>query len=63
MAKNRGIFSGVKAAATQDMLTVMKNVDQDLMKAAVSGSNFEELFFANATDEALKSAVKDLLGA
>jgi len=40
-------------AATKDMLTVMKSVDQDLMKAVVAGEQFEELFFANATDEAL----------
>ena len=61
MAKNRNIFSDVKAAATQDMLTVLKSVDQDLLKSALAGENFQELFFANATDEALVSYVKSFL--
>lgn len=50
MAKNRNIFSGVKAAATHDMLTVLKSVDQDLLKAAVAGEKFESLFFPNCQD-------------
>lgn len=61
MAKNRGILSEFKAAATHDMLTVLKSVDQDLLKAAIAGEKFEELFFANATDEALKAHVKGVL--
>ena len=61
MAKNRGIFSTLKAAATKDMLSVLKSVDQDLLKAAVAGEKFEELFFGNATDDAYKSFIKDLL--
>jgi len=61
MAKNRNIFTDVKAAATQDMLTVLKSVDQGLVKSIVAGEKFEELFFANATDEALISYVKDVL--
>ena len=63
MAKNRNIFSEVKAAATQDMLTILKSVDQALLKSAISGEKFEELFFANATDEALIAYVKDVLAA
>ena len=63
MAKNRNIFSDMKAAATKDMLTVLKSVDQALLKSAIAGKNFEELFFANATDEALISHVKGLLAA
>ena len=63
MATNRNIFSEVKAAATQDMLTVLKSVDQTLLKSAIAGKNFEELFFANATDKALISYVKELLAA
>ena len=61
MAKNRNIFTDVKAAATQDMLTVLKSVDQGLVKSIVAGKKFQELFFANATDEALIAYVKDVL--
>lgn len=63
MAKNRNIFTDVKAAATQDMLTVLKSVDQSLVKGIMAGENFEELFFANATDAALIAYVKDVLAA
>ena len=63
MATNRNIFSEVKDAATQDMLTVLKSVDQTLLKSAIAGENFEKLFFANATDEALMSYIKDVLAA
>lgn len=63
MAKNRNIFTDVKAAATQDMMTVMKTIDQDLLMSALGGDNFKDLFFANATDDTLIAYVKDLVGA
>ncbi|MEM7762957.1 MAG: RpiB/LacA/LacB family sugar-phosphate isomerase [Pseudomonadota bacterium] len=61
MAKNRSIFSEVKAAATQDMLTVLKTIDQDLLKAAVAGERFSELFFANAEPGTVTDYVKSVL--
>ncbi|GGD11869.1 RpiB/LacA/LacB family sugar-phosphate isomerase [Aquisalinus flavus] len=60
MAKNRGIFNEVKDAATHDMLTILKTVDQDLLKAAIAGEKFEEYFFANAEDGALKDYIRDV---
>ena len=58
MAKNRGILKELKAASCKDMLTVLKSVDQDLLKAAVAGERFEELFFANAQDSAIADYVR-----
>jgi ribose 5-phosphate isomerase RpiB len=58
MAKNRGILKELKAATCHDMLTVLKSVDQDLLKAAVAGERFEELFFANAQDSAIADYVR-----
>ena len=58
MAKNRGILKEVKAASCKDMLTVLKSVDQDLLKAAIAGERFEELFFANAQDSAIADYVR-----
>ncbi len=58
MAKNRGILKELKAASCKDMLTVLKSVDQDLLKAAVAGERFEELFFANAQDTAIADYVR-----
>lgn len=63
MAKNRGIFSSVKAAATHDMLTVLKNIDQDLLKAAIAGERFSELFSENAEDGPLRDYIQSLLAA
>ena len=63
MAKNRGIFSEMKAAATKDMLTVLQSVDQDILKAAIAGERFEEYFFSNAKDEAIMDYIKGVLSA
>lgn len=58
MAKNRGILKELKAASCKDMLGVLKSVDQELLKAAVAGERFEELFFANAQDTAIADYVR-----
>ena len=63
MAKNRGILAEVKAAATHDMLTVLKSVDQGLLKEAIAGERFAELFFANAKDTAISDYIKSVLDA
>ena len=61
MAKNRNILSDVKAASHHDMLTVLKSVDQELLKTAISGEHFQEYFFANAKDDAIADYVKSVL--
>ncbi len=63
MAKNRGILAEVKAVASHDMLTVLKNVDQGLLKEAIAGERFSELFFANAEDAAISDYIKSALEA
>jgi ribose 5-phosphate isomerase RpiB len=60
MAKNRGILKQLKAATCKDMVTVLGSVDQELLKAAVSGEKFKELFFANSQDDAITSYIKRL---
>jgi hypothetical protein len=61
MAKNRGIVADLKAASCHDMLTVLKTVDQDLLKAAIAGEKFEEYFFANCQDEAIADYIRGVL--
>ncbi|MEZ5972681.1 MAG: RpiB/LacA/LacB family sugar-phosphate isomerase [Hyphomonadaceae bacterium] len=58
MATNRGILKELKAASCKDMLTVLKSVDQDLLKATIAGERFEELFFANAQDTAIADYIR-----
>ncbi|WP_274610619.1 RpiB/LacA/LacB family sugar-phosphate isomerase [Rhodoferax fermentans] len=61
MAKNRGILSQVKAVSCKDMLTVLKEIDQDLLKAAIAGDKFQEYFFANCQDDAIAAYLKTVL--
>ncbi len=61
MAKNRGILADVKAASCHDMLTVLKTVDQSLLKATISGDRFSEYFFANSKDDEMSEYLKSVL--
>jgi len=60
MAKNRGILADLKAASCRDMLSVVKTVDQDLLRAAIAGERFAELFYANAKDQAISDYLRSL---
>jgi len=61
MARNRGILRDLKAATCHDMLTVLKTVDQDLLKAAVAGDRFQDYFFANAKDEKIRAFMESMV--
>ena len=63
MAKNRGVLSALKAVTCHDMLTVLKTVDQDLLRATIAGAKFQDYFFANATDTAIRDYIQGLLKA
>lgn len=63
MRKNRGVLSDLKAVTCHDMLTVLKTMDQDLLKAAIAGEKFQDYFFANATDEGIRDYLKSVLAA
>jgi ribose 5-phosphate isomerase RpiB len=60
MRKNRGILKDLKAATCKDMLTVLKSVDQDLLKAAIAGERFTEYFYPNAKDADIAAYLKAL---
>lgn len=60
MAANRSILKDMKAASCKDMLTVLKSVDQDLLKAAIAGEKFAELFYPNAQDQAIADYLRAL---
>ncbi|MFK8041379.1 MAG: hypothetical protein AB8B76_03455, partial [Congregibacter sp.] len=60
MAKNRGILADMKAASCNDMLSVLKTVDQDLLQATIAGERFEELFYTNSKDEEMSEYLKSL---
>ncbi len=59
--RNKKILDEVKKYAYNDLITILKNIDQELVKGAVAGEKFQELFFANCKDEKLADYVKTLL--
>lgn len=60
MRKNRGILADLKAVTCRDMLTVLKTVDQNLLRAAIAGEQFADHFYANAQDAAIGDYLKRL---
>lgn len=63
MAKNRGILKAVKEATNKDIVSALKAVDQDLLKAAIAGPHFAEYFFANAEQGELRDFISGLVDA
>lgn len=60
MAKNRSVLADLKAKSCHDMLTVLKTADQDLLKSAIAGERFAELFHANSQDEEISAYLRGL---
>jgi ribose 5-phosphate isomerase RpiB len=60
MAVNRGVLADLKAAACNDMLTVLRKADQNLLRAAIAGERFAELFYPNAQDDAISAYLRAL---
>lgn len=59
--RNKKILDQVKEVTHTDMMIILKNLDRELVKGALSGEKFEEYFFANCKDDALASCVKEIL--
>ena len=60
--RNKKILDGVRKVAFKDsLIDILKNLDQDLVKGAVAGEKFQELFFANCKCDKLAEYVKTLL--
>lgn len=60
--RNKKILDGVRKAAFKDIITVLKEIDQDLLKGAISGEKFQEYFFANCKCDKMKEFVQSVLG-
>ena len=58
--RNKKILEVRKVTLNQDLISVLKGLDQDLVKGAVAGKQFKELFFANCKDEKIAEYVKTL---
>lgn len=59
--RNKKILDEVKKVTYVDMVTILQNIDQELVKGAVSGEKFKENFFRDCKCEKLKEAVKAIV--
>jgi len=59
--RNKKILDEVKKVAYRDLIDILKDLDQDLVKGAVSGAKFQELFFANCKCDKIAAFVKSVL--
>ena len=60
--RNKKILDEVRKVAFKDsLIDILKNLDQDLVKGAIAGEKFQELFFANCKCDKLAEYVKTLL--
>ena len=59
--RNKKILDDVKKITHVDMLTILKTIDQDFLKATVSGAKFKELFFSNCKCPDIKAYIESVL--
>lgn len=59
--RNKKILDEVRAVTLRPLVECLKGIDQDLVKGAVAGEKFQELFFANCKDQELAEYIKTLL--
>lgn len=59
--RNKKILDEVKKVTHNDLVTILKNLDQELVRGAIGGEKFKEYFFANCKCDKLAQCVKELL--
>ena len=59
--RNKRILDEVRARTLRPLLESLPELNVELVRGAVAGENFSELFFPNCRDEAISSYVKGLL--
>ena len=59
--RNKKILDAVRAKTLRPLVDCLKDIDPELVRGAVAGEHFAELFFSHAKDEAIIAYVKELL--
>ena len=59
--RNKKILDEVKEVTHTDMVTILKNLDRELVKGALSGEGVKKYFFDNCKCEKLAACVKEIL--
>ena len=60
--RNKKIPDEVKTHTYRDLTDILKDLDQDLVKGALSGAKFKEMFYANCKCDKIAAAVKEIIG-
>ena len=60
--RNKKILDQVKEVTHTDMVTILQNLDAELVKGALSGAQFKELFYANCKCDKIAAAVEAIVG-
>lgn len=59
--RNKKILDAVRAETLRPITECLDRIDQELLKGAIAGPKFQELFFANCKDEELANYIRNLL--
>ena len=59
--RNARILNEVKQITYNDLMTILKTIDQDFLKDTISGKYFQEYFFENCQDDEVAAYLKEVL--
>ena len=59
--RNKKILDGVRAQTLRPLTECLDRIDQDLLKGAIAGEKFQELFIANCKDQQIADYIRKLL--
>ena len=59
--RNKKILDEVKKVTHKDMVTILKEIDQELLKGAVSGEKFKEYFFNNCKCKEIEDCIRSIV--
>ena len=59
--RNKKILDEVKAVTHKDLVTILKELDHELVKGALSGEHFTKHFFADCKDDDIADCVREIL--
>lgn len=60
--RNKKILDDVKKVTYRELTDILMELDRELVKGALSGEHFQELFFKNCKNEKIAACVKEILG-
>ncbi len=59
--RNKKILDDVRAQTLRPLPECLSRIDQELLKGAIAGEKFQELFFANCKDQEIADYIRKLL--